>query len=398
MTTEFKILILNAPCNGYGDIMFAFKLYKILKMLYNHDVYIATPDKDKMIMLGKMSDESVILLTDKEGKHPGQCSKFGNLVINTDIIFNLILPAPIAWDFKFDLRDIKKLIPYATKSNTYGFSEYNDYLNKGFYFNTGIGKKRLGFLILPVNKTTDRLIKDKYALAYLNTIDSTTPRWRSCLKSFIEMITKKYHYNRFQLIVSKPMIDFLIGKKLEDGWYKDATIAKAELDRIVDPYYKNIILIDSEDARHQMEEKSNGNTFIIRGDILPVSNDKMLQYIEHSVNDVLITGDQSITDVLSCCPNKNIWYQIAPWKENLGSTLAKQMNNKYFRSKKTSCGTVNAKFTSNYKEFIKKNNFTKNFKPLMDEIIKKLIKKTQKPSRRRSLSKKLVYRRRRSIN
>jgi hypothetical protein len=184
-TKYLNILILNAPCNGFGDIIFAYKLYIIMKSIYNSHIYIATPDKEKMMMLGKLSDETVILLTNKKGKHPGQCRKYGSLQMHTDIIFDLILPAPIAWDFKFSIKDVQNLIPYANKHNTFSFSEYNDYLDKNIYFNTGIGKGRLGLLFLPVKKAKERFIHDKYALAYLNTIDSTTPRWRACLKNFI---------------------------------------------------------------------------------------------------------------------------------------------------------------------------------------------------------------------
>jgi len=381
---DLNILILNAPCNGFGDIIFAFKLYKIMKSIYNSHVYIATPDKENMIMLGKLSDETVILLTDKKGKHPGQCRKYGALKMHSNKHFDLILPAPIAWDFRFSLRDVQNLIPYANKHNTFAFSEYNDYLDKGIYFNTGIGRGRLGLLLLPVHKTNKRLIRDKYALSYLNTIDSTTPRWRGCLKNFIVMITEKYHYKRFQLIVSPSMMDYLKGHATGD-WFVKATMSKRELRKTVNSFYKNIVLIDKPEAREQLKKlPKNQTTFIIRGDILPVPNDIMLQYIQHSVKDILITGDQSITDVLSCCPTKNIWYQIAPWKENLGSQLAKQMHNKYLSSKKTSCGTVKAKFNSNYKEFIKNNDFVKNFRPLMDKIIQDILNKVHEEPRKTS--------------
>lgn len=386
---DLNILILNAPCNGFGDIIFAFKLYKIIKSIYNSNVYIATPDKEKMMMLGNLPDETVILLTKQDGTYPGQCRRFESLKMHTNLIFDLILPAPIPWDFKFSLRDIKKLIPYATKYNTYSFSEYNDYLNKGIFFNTGLGKGRLGMLFTKENKSniksnekSNRLIKDKYALAYLNTIDSTTPRWRSCLKNFIQMITNKYKYRHFQLIVSPSMMDYLKGKPSKE-WFIDASMTKNELRSIVHKYYKNIILIDSKENNHVLSDIPN-YSFIIRGDILPVPNHVMLQYIKQSVKDILITGDQSITDVLTCCPEKNIWYQIAPWKENLGKELAKQMNNKYLKSKKTSCGTTKSKFKSNYKKFIKDNNFVKNFRPIMDDIMNQTANDDMPIQRRKS--------------
>ena len=40
----------------------------------------------------------------------------------------------------------------------------------------------------------------------------------------------------------------------------------------------------------------------------------MLGLYKFSLNDILVTGDQSITDVLTCCKDKHIWYQITDWK------------------------------------------------------------------------------------
>ena len=93
--------------------------------------------------------------------------------------------------------------------------------------------------------------------------------------------------------------------------------------------------------------------------------------MENSVNDILVTGDQSITDALSCCSTKNIFYQIAPWKQTFGRNLAKYMPNQYLKSCKTSCGTLKAiKYNSNYNKFVKDWDFRKLAKPKMDAIIK----------------------------
>ena len=68
----------------------------------------------------------------------------------------------------------------------------------------------------------------------------------------------------------------------------------------------------------------------------------MLSLMKYSVNDILLTGDQSLTDGLSCCPNKNIWYQTVPWKYDFVQQLAEDMPNKYLKNERTSCGTVKA--------------------------------------------------------
>jgi hypothetical protein len=365
--SDIKVLVLNAPCNGFGDIIFAYKLFTYVKK-YKCKAYIATPDNVKMEMLGNLPKGSVIKITDKKGKHPGQCNKFAKLKIHTKIKFDIIFPAPIAWDFDYNIKDIKSLIPYANRFNTFSFSEYNDYLDKGITFNTGVGAGRLGLLLTDIKISKKRPIKAPYALSYLNTIDSTTPRWRGCLNSFINLITQKYHHKEFQLIVSPSMMDYLIGRETGE-WFDDATLSLKELRNLVDEYYDNILLIDISN-RSALKNLPNGKNFIIRGDILPVPNKDMIVYMQHSVDDILITGDQSITDVLSCCPKKNIWYQIAPWKEPFGKNLAKLMPNNYLKAKKTSCGTIKGiNFKSNYKEFVENNDFRKNFKPYFDAIM-----------------------------
>ena len=96
----------------------------------------------------------------------------------------------------------------------------------------------------------------------------------------------------------------------------------------------------------------------------------MLTLMYNSVSDILLTGDQSITDGLSCCPKKNIWYQIAPWKEAFGKQLSIHMPQKYYKRKKTSCGTIEAiGLKSDYREFVKKYDFRKLAKPKINKIV-----------------------------
>ena len=92
--------------------------------------------------------------------------------------------------------------------------------------------------------------------------------------------------------------------------------------------------------------------------------------MQHSLKDILLTGDQSITDALSCCPKKNIFYQIAPWKADFAENLAKLLPNMYLRSVRTSCGTLKAlSYNSNYKKFIKNWDFRTRSKQKMDIVV-----------------------------
>ena len=62
--------------------------------------------------------------------------------------------------------------------------------------------------------------------------------------------------------------------------------------------------------------------------------------MKDSVKDILVTGDQSLTDIISCCKYKRVWYQIAPWKKGLAENLHKHLPNEYYGTYKTSCGTL----------------------------------------------------------
>ena len=107
----------------------------------------------------------------------------------------------------------------------------------------------------------------------------------------------------------------------------------------------------------------------IEGGIFPVTNSNMLNLIHYSVRDILLTGDQSITDMFSCCSDKNLFYQKAPWKRSLASNLSKALPNKYLSSVKTSCGTINAiRYNSKYFDFVETWDFRKMAKSRLDSV------------------------------
>lgn len=364
-TTNLKILIINTPCNGFGDLIFSWKLTKLLTYYYKAQVKIATTLSKGLIDLG-FNSKNVYRLVSKTNPNSVnlQCRKYASLQIlelnrnkqvNTNQ-FDLFFAAPVMADFDPDLKDVKRLIPQSTYFNTIFFSEYNDNINKGFDFNTGVGEGRDGLMFLPkrlINISSKAQINQllnnnsKFALAYIADIKGG---WIDCIKNFAKMIAAKYKYNKMQLICPS-----FAAKNLSN---KNTAI------NIFGKYYSDVI-ITYKQGKKIIEKNINvgnyGGTFYIRGDILPISNDKMLGLIKYSVKDILLTGDQSITDALSCCEKKNIFYQIAPWKRNLGHNLAKLMPQRYLNSNKTSCGSLKAiSYNSNYHNFVKKWDFMKN--------------------------------------
>ena len=157
------------------------------------------------------------------------------------------------------------------------------------------------------------------------------------------------------------------------AWVEDL-IKKLAKSEYVTNTYDGIVLHTSEGK--VVEIKQGKKILTIRCDIFPISNEKMLSLLRYSEKDVLLTGDQSITDVLSCCPKKNIFYQIAPWKENFAKNLARYLPNDILSHKKTSCGGISyTKYKSNYTGFIKTWDFRKKGKKKMDALMAYAIDK-----------------------
>jgi DNA-binding transcriptional regulator YbjK len=369
-----SIVILNSPCHGFGDVIFAVKLRKYLVKWYPFaTVHIATPKPDNFISIGEKRD-SIISLKATAGRE--DCRRFKYLKVKPDDqstmldIYDLIFVAPLQQDYDVSLQDIKDFIPYSDAYNTYFFSEYNDRIDKKFDFHTGIGNGRLGMFFTDVDKKRKLasvaavgLNKKEYALSYIAVTD-TIPNFDQCYMSFFEMVTKKYLYlkksNEFTIITPKAVANHLMANK------KNIKLLHS---------YCSLILVITPDVTREFVVGGNSNkTLIIRGDIFPVPNVDMITLLANSVDDILLTGDQSITDALSCCPKKNIWYQIAPWKEGFVKELCKNLPQIHYEYKKTSCGTMKAlNMKSDYREFVKTWDFRKLARGKMNQIVNMAI-------------------------
>lgn len=357
-----RIVILNAPCNGFGDLIFALKLSKYLHEWYGAYVTLATTFEKGLLSLGANPKYVAGLV----GGSRNQCRRFRSLELNKKIPKqDLILVAPIQIDFDADLKDVQKILPYANAFNTFSFSEYNDHTNKNFTFHTGVGKERGvdrdGILITKVRKTGGKPkgMKNPFALIY---VAASLTGVEKCILSFVEMIAKKYYKKYPKLDVIAP------------AWFDKENINRALKNKVA-KYYPTIKIARKDKKDIVITEGDIGdNILTFRCDILPVPNNEMLSLMSKSIDDVLLTGDQSITDAFSCCPTKNIFYQIAPWKKDLGKQLAKEMPNAYLKSAKTSCGTIKAiKYKGNYKKFVTKWDFRKRAKPKMDAIVLSIL-------------------------
>lgn len=357
---NLRILILNTPCFGAGDIVFAIKIATYVREWYGANVSIASTQIDKFKALGETKNLISLVNRNNDRNNP-QCRRFKALKFQSNLpTQDLIFVAPMQSDYDPNMTDIKYVIPYADVFNTFFFSEYNHRGNdKNFDFPTGLGGKKYGLLFTSpkMNIKKSNKLKNPYAFIYIAT---TIDKAENCFMSFVEMVAAKYHknYKNFDIVLPPNMLEMLYDNE-------------SKIIKKVKRYYKNIIVAHAEEKDYILEGNPEDNFLTFRFDILPVPNTEFLGLMENSVNDILVTGDQSITDALSCCSTKNIFYQIAPWKQTFGRNLAKYMPNQYLKSCKTSCGTLKAiKYNSNYNKFVKDWDFRKLAKPKMDAIIK----------------------------
>lgn len=100
----------------------------------------------------------------------------------------------------------------------------------------------------------------------------------------------------------------------------------------------------------------------------------MLTLMRHSVSDILVTGDQSLTDVVDCCAaDKRIWYQTAPWKSGFAKALATILKRPALANATTSCGSVKLRSidtSSHSAQKLKRDcDFRSIAKPVIDAIV-----------------------------
>ena len=355
-----KIGLINTPCAGFGDIIVCKTFYDYLNEWYpDSKVSICTTTPMKYKDLGV--DGNIYKIYNKKDNSDSECIDYDKLTLKKSIIFDIMIIIPII-NKTFEINVFKKMIPYANIFNTFTVSEYNGEYPP-YTFPIGVGKGQLGLLMNDFKYKSQKLIKSPYALVYIQ----PSPEWgvhsKYCFIAYLEMICKKYNkHTNFQIIIPEWIDQDLNG---DDIFYRKSM-------NVIKKYYKNVNIIYSDKSEdYFIEDKNDKSKLTFRADILPQKREIFISLMKDSVEDILVTGDQSLTDIFSCCKeNKRVWYQIAPWKRGLSHNLSKELPNKYYSTFKTSCGTMRAINTKiDWKTFMKNYDFRINGKERMDSII-----------------------------
>jgi hypothetical protein len=361
---NISIGLFNVPCGGFGDIIVTKTFHDYLKEWYpTAKVSICTTGPKKYQDLG-LKDTKIHKLSRRDGStwEDGECSGYEELKLsNTKVKFDIMIVIPII-NYVFNINKFQKLISYANVFNTFSVSEYNGEFPP-YTFPIGVGKGQLGLLFNNFKSKQQTLMKTPYALVYIQ----PSPAWgvhsNYCFMSYLEMICKVYHKkNRdFQVVIPHWIYDTL------DENYTFMLQVK----KIIRKFYGTFSIIDKEKQKYILDQnESKLGELIFRADILPQKREIFISLMKDSVKDILVTGDQSLTDIISCCKYKRVWYQIAPWKKGLADNLHKHLPNKYYGSFKTSCGTLRSINTEiDWRAFMKEYDFRIHGKKRMDAIL-----------------------------
>ncbi len=196
-----RILLLTATCNGFGDVVFAYKLRCLLKAWFKDrvTVHVATTNVPMFLAVGEAVGNLVYLKT--RATDP-ECRKFRTttphdakrfratkrlVAPSIDLAeYDLYFVAPLVSDFTPSYTDVNALTRNSNRFNTFFFSEYNSALSPDILFPTGVGHGRLGLLFVDVTNNnkhpslTPAMLKHPYSIIYIaNTPTCSTATWAS---------------------------------------------------------------------------------------------------------------------------------------------------------------------------------------------------------------------------
>lgn len=334
---DLRVVLFVNACYGSGDKVFCLKIYNYIKEWYGIECTIMSSTPEYFLKNGIKKVYGVKI----PGKKYVECANIKSMKIyNVDSDgtfmrrttpkekFDIILVTPwIGTDYDPDHKAMRIFFPYSNRFNTFLFSSYNPPSPHLYDFPMGIGKNYYGILLTtPVILQKPKFIVNPFLMVHLSYYHSVNIN--KCFDNFIKLMCKKYYkkYNKLDVIIPKLV--------LED----ESSMRKLIKYIKMKGYYDNVEIITEKRA----EQKYNENDSVIRfrAEILPLPFKEYTNLFNYSLPDVLTTGNQSVSDIVSCCKNFNIYYQIMPWERpfaaGLNNSLKPQYN--YLKNVKTSCG------------------------------------------------------------
>lgn len=385
---------------GFGDLIFTLKLYAIFKKWYGISPYIVSPTPDKFLSNG-ISKSKVLHLKipksekDEAHKYIEESESIPIVTMNDSKWkkeFDIIFVTPVTMDgWENTVGHFKSIFPYITSEILYRFSAY-DHGGMTYEIPLGLSEDRYGIFISPKQTPAKRMIKNPYIMTHISNINWTEPEgdYKSCLSNFLKLMVKKYHKEY-------PVLDIVISKSITGNFIETDRDRFNKLKDYLKKYYGKVKVIKSE-SDTLLTEGLN-----IRSDLPVMPHSKFTSLFQHCLPDVLGTGNQTISDLVSCCTNFNIYYQTLQWEISFAKNLGRILKKEYLTTRRSACGQYGNKnmlYMETDLSVIRDNyNFAIKGKAFMDKIMQQFqTKNINKSSSIRAKMSKKIKKRILSIN
>ena len=156
-----------------------------------------------------------------------------------------------------------------------------------------------------------------FAMAYVDTKSEIRSGWK-CVSNFVAGVTRNFYAKPpcCQGHRCRGPLQFIVPSPDDPS---SLSVLFASLHEKLGSEFP-FAFCKNEDDAFALQKDANFKV-ILNFQVLPLPFEDMQRCIYYSINDILVTGDQSISDVLSCCPSKTIYYQTNSWKTNFASQL-----------------------------------------------------------------------------
>ena len=315
------------PCEGNGDISFGTRVWEYLYEWFGVSAYVFTSRPSTFKKNGIIPNHLLYCVRDRESRKPYDCvqTKYASIYdidcrrrVKDFPLFDLFLVCPWVSEERFRYNTLSKMFKESNAFNTYIFSAYNQDMHGGeqeYDFVSGIGKDRLGltFVDVPQEEFKFGYLGD-YILVHVSQTEDLDPL--DCVRSFIRTMVKKYSRG----------VTFVLPRFLENYPYLFRQLARQ--------LGVSMVL----HTKSEVVTYGSGVEYNMRMDILPVGIREFNSLILNALPDFLMTGNQSVTDLLSMRSKFSLYYQLTPWDGVFARQLNKLTDQKHLSNKRLSCG------------------------------------------------------------